>query len=121
MSKFRTLQRTLALSGATLALATTGALGTAHAADGDSDTSSPASVGSEVTGDKVVIESLPSCIDVINHQRAVYVYNWCSTKKFVKVYWSFGSDSACTGLEPNYVMTSKRSFPARFDAVKLCA
>lgn len=120
MSKVRTLQRTLAVGGVTLALAATGALGAAHAADADFDTSSPATAG-PTEGDKVSVQGLPNCIDVIVDGRTARVYNWCNTRKHVKVIWAFASDSACTGLKPDHVLTSKRSFPARFDGVKTCA
>lgn len=119
MSKLRTLQRTLALGGVTLALAASGALGTAHAAGADIDTSSATAGSTE--GGNVSIQALPNCIDVIVNGRTARVYNWCSTTKYVKVIWAFASDSACTGLRPDHVLTSERSFPARFDGVQICA
>ncbi|MGA4841547.1 hypothetical protein [Streptomyces sp. G45] len=120
MSKLRTVQRTLAVSGVTLALAATGALGTAQAADIGADASAPTAVRSNGSG-KISVPPLPNCIDVDVDGRTARVYNWCSTTKWVKVKWSLAPDSPCTDLKPDHVLTSKRNWPARFDGVVLCA
>ncbi|MHC0432295.1 hypothetical protein ACX6XY_19225 [Streptomyces sp. O3] len=119
MSKLSTLKRSLALGSATIALASTSALGTAHAAGGESDTSSPAAAGSG--SGSISALGLPGCMDLIVDGRTVRVYNWCSTTKYVKIYWAYASDTSCTGVKPNYVFTSKRSWPARFDKADTCA
>ncbi|WP_157599664.1 hypothetical protein [Saccharomonospora xinjiangensis] len=106
------MRKSLAAAASAVALTTMLGAGSASAAPASSD------VG--------VLGGTPNCVsswvDVGTVTQTAYVWNYsCSTTKYVRVVWAFGTDSVCIELRPGQQASNTvPRYPRRFEGHKPC-